>query len=278
MRIVHVPSAGEPVQLSQKAFQRADQLDLLWSSTGTHVLILASSEDTSGKLYDRDTRLLLTSAPVHRGKQSRDEDTGEVELKKEGPIHDVAWSPDGKSFAAIYGYMPEARVSIFKRSGALSADLTSGPFNHVRWAPNGRLLAIHGSGSVRADMQVWEPFALKKLSSFQCDATAFSWLPSSLHLVSVIAFPKLKVDNRYQIWRFDGTPLLLTKIPDELYEITFLPCALPLGTFPLYQQLPSSLPKPEHVVDIPVKPKPAVYRHPNAKADAPALIKVHIQS
>ncbi len=217
----------------------------------------------------------MTSAPVHRGKAAaRDEDAGEVEVRKEGPIHDVAWAPDGKTFAAVYGYMPDARVSLFKRSGALSADLTSGPYNHIRWAPNGRLLAIHGSGSVRADMQVWDPFALKKISSFQCDATTFTWLPSSLHILSVIAFPKLKVDNRYQVWRFDGVPLLLTKIPDELYEMAFLPSALPLGSYPLVSQLPSALPPPQNVSLPAAKPKASVYRHPNAKGDSPALMKV----
>ncbi len=40
VRIFHVAPPQEPVQYSQKAFQRADQIDLLWSSTGTHVLIL----------------------------------------------------------------------------------------------------------------------------------------------------------------------------------------------------------------------------------------------
>ena len=37
-----------------------------------------------------------------------------VTLDKEGPIHDVSWSPNSKEFAVIYGYMP-AKTTIFNQ-------------------------------------------------------------------------------------------------------------------------------------------------------------------
>ena len=39
-----------------------------------------------------------------------------VELKKEGPIYSVAWSPKGDVFAVVYGFMP-ARTSLFNNKG-----------------------------------------------------------------------------------------------------------------------------------------------------------------
>jgi hypothetical protein len=84
-------------------------------------------------------------------------------------------SPDGKHFATAAGYMPEAMVQVFKRNGTLvrftalsasfrqilprlfsalqSADILAGPYNWLRWAPGGRLLAMHGTGNVRAPLQ-----------------------------------------------------------------------------------------------------------------------------
>ena len=37
---------------------------------------------------------------------------GNVALGKEGPIHDVAWSPGGKEFVVVYGFMP-AKATLF---------------------------------------------------------------------------------------------------------------------------------------------------------------------
>ena len=37
---------------------------------------------------------------------------GNVTLGKDGPIHDVAWSPAGREFVAIYGFMP-AKATLF---------------------------------------------------------------------------------------------------------------------------------------------------------------------
>lgn len=38
---------------------------------------------------------------------------GAVPLSKEGPVHDVQWSPTGKEFYAVYGFMP-AKATLFK--------------------------------------------------------------------------------------------------------------------------------------------------------------------
>jgi translation initiation factor 2A len=83
------------VAIAQKTFYKADHVRFMWNVSGTHVLVLASTDvDTTGKSYYGETHLYLMSTD---GSDRR------MILDKEGPISDVAWSPNGKEFIVIYG-------------------------------------------------------------------------------------------------------------------------------------------------------------------------------
>ena len=84
---------------------RASDASFLWSPSGAAVLVKTSTDvDATGQSYYGESKLAFMSAD---GKTE-----GSVALGKEGPIHDVAWSPAGREFVAIYGFMP-AKATLF---------------------------------------------------------------------------------------------------------------------------------------------------------------------
>lgn len=98
-----MPNFTTPI--SQKNFFKGDKVQLNWNDDGTSLIVLAQTEvDKTGKSYYGETTMYLLSA--NGGFDSR------IDLDKEGPIHDVTWSPRSNSFAVVYGYMP-AKTVIF---------------------------------------------------------------------------------------------------------------------------------------------------------------------
>ena len=82
---------GEGRFLQTKSFYKADQVSMLWNPAGGSMLVHTHTDvDTTGKSYMGETGLYfmpLTSKKVQN-----------VTLRKEGPIHDVQWSPLGTEF------------------------------------------------------------------------------------------------------------------------------------------------------------------------------------
>ena len=56
-----------------------------------------------------------------------------VKLSKEGPIHDVQWSPKGDEFIAVFGYSPSKAV-IFNTKCEEVYNFGEAPRNTVRWS------------------------------------------------------------------------------------------------------------------------------------------------
>jgi translation initiation factor 2A len=87
-------SQAQPV--ARRSFFKSNTAQLTWNKGSTGVLVLATSDvDKTNQSYYGESRLhFLTSDGRHEGA---------VPLSKEGPIHDVQWSPTGKDFLVIYG-------------------------------------------------------------------------------------------------------------------------------------------------------------------------------
>ena len=94
-------------QFVLKIFQ-SRKCQLKWNSLGTALLALASTDhDTTNKSYYGETNLYLLG--IAGSYDSR------IDLKREGPIHDITWSPTAREFAVSYGYMPsETTFSILE--------------------------------------------------------------------------------------------------------------------------------------------------------------------
>lgn len=110
VKVYQVPQFNSPV--SQKTFYKSDKVQLKWNDLGTSVIVLAQTDvDKTNKSYYGETNMYILSA--NGSFDSR------IQLDKEGPIHDVSWSPNSKEFGVVYGYMP-AKTTIFNARAVLS--------------------------------------------------------------------------------------------------------------------------------------------------------------
>lgn len=81
---------------ARRNFFRCSTVKLSWNfgSTGLLVLVQSDVDKTNQSYYGESKLNYLTTDGAHEGL---------VPLRKEGPVHDVQWSPSGKEFAVVYG-------------------------------------------------------------------------------------------------------------------------------------------------------------------------------
>merc|ERR1740124_640883 len=119
----------------------------------------------------------------------------EVSLNKEGPIHDVQWSPQGGEFAVVFGFSP-SRTALFNDKCEMTFDFGEAPRNTISWSPHARFLAIAGFGNLSGELSFWDRKTLKCLGTVEAHMTvSYEWSPDSRHFLTAILFPRLRVDN-----------------------------------------------------------------------------------
>uniref|UniRef100_A0A3Q1G3P4 Eukaryotic translation initiation factor 2A n=1 Tax=Acanthochromis polyacanthus TaxID=80966 RepID=A0A3Q1G3P4_9TELE len=226
VRLYQYPNFGGPnAALANKSFFKADRVTMQWNKKALAVLVTASTEvDKTGASYYGEQTLHYLAV---------NGETALVQLAKNGPIYDVAWSPSSSEFCVVYGFMP-AKATIFNLKCDPVFDFGTGPRNaaYYRWVtvlPVGLLDVLLS--------QVSKPQAP--------DTTFFSWCPDGEHVVTATCAPRLRVSNGYKIWHYTGSVLHRFEVASgtELYEVCWQP--FPDGSFPerpiKYQAAPSEL-------------------------------------
>lgn len=266
VKIYQFPN-GLDAPSATKSFYKAQDVSLKWSPTGSALIIETRTDvDTSGKSYYGETGLFFM--------QSDGEYDCIVPLTKEGTVHDVAWDPTGRGFVVIAGAMP-AHATLYDTKALPIFEFGAAPRNHVSWSPHGRFLCLAGFGNLRGDMDFWERNKLKKMGSATSNsATTFAWSPDSRYFATATTFPRLRVDNGFKIFRYDGTGPIHQEERGELYDLQFRPAAP--DAYPNRPQSPrrkgedagfgsSSAPK--------AAPKPQAYRPPNSTGALAAMMR-----
>uniref|UniRef100_A0A1D2AE34 Eukaryotic translation initiation factor 2A n=1 Tax=Auxenochlorella protothecoides TaxID=3075 RepID=A0A1D2AE34_AUXPR len=198
---------GTPI--CRKNFFRSNSAQLLWSPSGCAVLALAASDvDATNQSYYGEQKLYFMA--------SNGQNECAVQLPKEGPIHDVQWSPKGNFFLVVAGFMP-AKVILFNSACVPKFDLGSGPFSMVRWNPFGRYFVLAGFGNLPGDLAFYDKKAdgkCKPMGTTRAEnGVALEWSPCGhMVLVSTTA-PRLRVDNGIQVFRADAARLAARPYP-----------------------------------------------------------------
>eukprot|EP00026_Physarum_polycephalum_P002263 Phypoly_transcript_02269.p1 GENE.Phypoly_transcript_02269~~Phypoly_transcript_02269.p1 ORF type:complete len:634 (+),score=118.93 Phypoly_transcript_02269:977-2878(+) len=263
VRIYAVSHAqGETIRATaSKSFFRGTYAKLMWNSTGTALLASLSTDvDATGRSYYGETGLyfLTTDASFQCL----------IQLQKEGPIHDVSWSPTGKEFVVTYGFMPSPQTTLFDVKCSPVIDFGVASRNTLRWSPNGKLLCIGGFGNLTGQMDFWDVKNTKLVGSAIAHCAAVcEWAPDSRHFIAAVVSPRIRVDNGYKIFRYDGLMVYEAAV-NELYHVAWRP--RPVASYP---DRPLSPPKagaagvaaPAAAAPKPAAAAPAKYRHPHAK-------------
>jgi translation initiation factor 2A len=219
--VFNVPQFTAPV--SQKTFFKGDKVQLKWNEEGTSLIVLAQTEvDRTGKSYYGETTLYVLSA--NGGFDSR------ISLDKDGPIHDVTWSPNSKEFGVVYGYMP-AKTTIFNQRAVATHSFPLAPRNTILFSPTGHFVLVAGFGNLAGQMDIYD---LEKDYRKVCtieggNPSVCEWSPDSRYILTATTSPRLRVDNGVRLWHVSGG-LMYNEDMVELYSVTFRP--LPPDNFP----------------------------------------------
>lgn len=214
VKVFNVPHFENAV--SQKAFFKGDKVQLKWNDEGSSLIVLAQTEvDRSGKSYYGETTLYLMSA--NGGFDSR------IELDKDGPIHDVTWSPNSKEFGVVYGYMP-AKTTLFNTRANATHSFALAPRNTILFSPHGRFVLVAGFGNLAGQMDVYDlEKDHKKICTIEAsNASVCEWSPDGKHILTATTSPRLRVDNGVRIWHVSGG-LMYNEDLQELYHVIWRP-------------------------------------------------------
>ncbi|KAI9775763.1 MAG: hypothetical protein M1839_000891 [Geoglossum umbratile] len=265
VRVFNIPQFSSAA--SQKTFYKGDKVTLRWNNLGTSLIVLAQTEvDKTGKSYYGETNLYILSA--NGGFDSR------IQLDKEGPIHDVTWSPNSKEFGVVYGYMP-AKTAIFNARAVATHTFPLAPRNTILFSPHGRFVLVAGFGNLAGQMDIYdlEKDYEKVVTIEASNASVCEWSPDGKFILTATTSPRLRVDNGVRIWHVGGG-LMYNEELNELYSVCWRP--EPLESHPLSNPL-HPVPTP-HVsalaylgtVKTPSKPAGA-YRPPGARGQVTPL-------
>ncbi|KAI0695088.1 translation initiation factor eIF-2A [Cerioporus squamosus] len=253
--------AGVPT--CQKTFFKAQRSQIKWNTLGTQVLVLTQTDvDQANKSYYGETGgLYLLSAAGNFDCR--------VTLDKDGPVHDLAWSPNSKEFGVVYGFMP-AKTMLFDQRARSLHDFGTAFCNFLSFNPQGRLIALAGFGNLAGKVDIFDRRTLTKVTTIDASNTSHcEWSPDGRFLLTATLSPRLRVDNGIKIWHCTG-PLVHIQHIDELYQTSWRP--IPVDAAPPFpQNIPPSPPPAssvlQHVaVAKPTPTKPAgAYRPPGAR-------------
>lgn len=202
--------------MSQKTFFKGDKVQLKWNAQGSSLIVLAQTDvDKSNKSYYGETTLYLLSASG--GFDAR------ITLDKEGPIHDVSWSPNSKEFGVIYGFMP-ARTTIFNQKAEAKHTFALGPRNTITFSPNGRFVLVAGFGNLAGQIDVYDLTKdYRKVCTIESgNPSVCEWSPDSRYLMTATTSPRLRVDNGVKLWHVGGG-LMYNVDMVELYNVIWRP-------------------------------------------------------
>ncbi|KAM0474562.1 hypothetical protein ACHAPX_007506 [Trichoderma viride] len=214
IKVFNVPAFQNPI--SQKTFFKGDKVQLKWNKQGSSILVLAQTDvDRSGKSYYGETTLYLLS--TNGSLDAR------VTLDKEGPIHDVSWSPSSRQFGVVYGYMP-AKTTIFNDRGVAVHSFPLGPRNTITFSPTGRFVLVAGFGNLAGQIDVYD---LEKDNRKVCtiesgNPSVCEWSPDSRYIMTATTSPRLRVDNGVKLWHVTGG-LMYSEDMIELYSVLWRP-------------------------------------------------------
>lgn len=261
-----MPQFASPI--SQKTFFKGDKVQLKWNQQGSSLIVLAQTDvDKSNKSYYGETTMYLLSA-----NGSFD---ARVTLDKEGPIHDVSWSPNGREFGVIYGYMP-AKTTIFNHRGVATHSFPMGPRNTIIFSPTGRFVLVAGFGNLAGQIDVYD---LEKDHRKVCtiesgNPSVCQWSPDSVYIMTATTSPRLRVDNGVKLWHVGGA-IMYTEEMVELYNVMWRP--LPVDQLSQNVDPLNPVPTPHQsavaylgAVKTPSKPVGA-YRPPGARGTSTPL-------
>ena len=259
-------AVSEPQPLARRSFFRATFCRFRWNCEASAVLAIASADvDATNQSYYGESSLHFLRADGAA--------EGSVPLGKEGPVHDVAWSPRGTEFMAVAGFMP-AKATLFSDKLKVLYEVPAGPYNLAQWNPFGRFLVLAGFGNLPGDVAVLDRKADAKCKPMAevrlANSVSLEWSPCGRYFVTATTAPRLQVDNGFRVCKYTGEKLFdCPAAPGQLFQCQWQPAVE--GAFMDRPQTPGAAAAAKSAPSVVAATKAAPYRPPGAARNAAPL-------
>ena len=101
---------------------------------------------------------------------------------------------------------------------------------------------------------------------------SYAWSPDGRYFATATTFPRLRVDNGFKVFRYNGSGPVIEQQRDELYEMKWRPAEA--GVYPNRPQSPRSQQQTETSPATAQAPeKPQAYRPPRATGNLAAMMR-----
>ncbi|CAE7039839.1 eif2a [Symbiodinium sp. CCMP2456] len=233
------------------------QVTMKWNNVGTAVLVKSAMEvDDTGKSYYGGANLYFLRADG--------EESALVASADGGAIHDAQWSPTQDEFILLHGELPCPAGLYEGRKGNKRVDFGSGHRNTIRWNPFGRFFVLGGYGQLLGDTDFWDKPGKQLMASRRMECCVVcGWAPDGRHFLTATTAPRMRVDNKIELFDYLGAPLGKLEF-DELLLAGWRP--RPRGAFQDRAPSPGRS-APASQAKAAAKPKAAqAYRPPGARA------------
>ncbi len=136
----------------------------------------------------------------------------------EGPIHDFEWTPNGAHYIVCAGHQP-SKTHLYNNTGKFVKEICVSKVNTIKISPDSRLLCLAGFGNLHGEIEIYRlsDYAVIGKTKFYCGIT-LNWSQDSRFLLGAVLSPRVRVDNEYKIFTYNGEDLLGEKFKGEIYE------------------------------------------------------------
>ncbi|OAO11843.1 eukaryotic translation initiation factor 2A [Blastocystis sp. ATCC 50177/Nand II] len=220
------PSPHFVIQRQQRVLN-CNQALCEWSAKGDRAVLTASSDiDRTGVSYYGSTQLFYV---FNDFKPRADVILGI--MRDEQSVQQSRFSADGAFLCAVTTSVPATTQLYSTKECKEEGSCGKLNVNTIRWSPHNRLLLLGGFGNLSGDVTVWDNLEHKRIVQFKTEyITSCEWAPDSRHLVMGTCYPRMKIDNRLYVYKYNGVKLFQEDV-DVLYEIAIRP--VPEGLLPL---------------------------------------------
>eukprot|EP00931_Biecheleriopsis_adriatica_P050782 TRINITY_DN29427_c0_g1_i1.p1 TRINITY_DN29427_c0_g1~~TRINITY_DN29427_c0_g1_i1.p1 ORF type:complete len:657 (-),score=180.27 TRINITY_DN29427_c0_g1_i1:39-1961(-) len=189
------------VATAAKNFFKAQTVTMKWNNTGTALLVKTSMEvDDTGKSYYGGSNLYFIRADG--------EESALVANADGGAIHDVQWNPTQDEFVLLHGQLPCPATLHEGRKGNKRMDFGTGHRNTIKWNNFGRFFVLGGYGQLLGDTDFWDKPGKKLMGSTRMECCVVcGWAPDGRHFITATTAPRMRVDNKIEIYDYVGSNL-----------------------------------------------------------------------
>lgn len=269
------PETPPTSPVSSRTMFAATEASLLWNRQGTAIIIHTQSDvDSSNASYYGATGLFIMTAD---GTVS-----AIVPQTKDGPIHDVKWSPVGDCFIISAGNMP-CNSTQYNQKGEAVYEFGTAHRNTICFSPHGRFMCLAGFGNLAGEIDFYDMRKRRKIGSNSAHCTVtYGWSPDSRYFMTATLAPRMNVDNGFKLFSYRGAGPLVQFQTDHCYDALWVP--RPAILYP--DRGPSPVPnRPdgEGAESVPAAavappPKPAAYRPPGSSGSLSVLMRKERES